>query len=61
MKKVGDQEVIDYIQALDRTKFSTFKLLSSRYRHNSSSIVESQNSHIRELREIGIIELIDTL
>jgi hypothetical protein len=61
MKVVGGQEVINYIQALDRTKFSVFELLGSRYGHNSSGIVESQNGYIRELREMGIIELMDAL
>jgi len=61
MKKVGGQEVTDYIQALDRTKFSAFELPGSRYGHNSSGIVESQNGHIRELREMGIMELMDAL
>jgi len=58
---VGGQEVVDYIQALDQTKFSAFKLPGSQYGHNSSGIIESQNGHIHELQEMGIMELIDAL
>jgi hypothetical protein len=61
MTKVSGQEVINYIQALDKSKFSVFVLPGSRYRHNSSGIIESQNGYIRELREMGIMELCDVL
>jgi hypothetical protein len=52
---------VDYIEKLDKTKFYIWKLPSVCYRHNSSGIVESQNGYICELREIGIMELLDAL
>ena len=61
MREVGGQEVIDYIEKLDKSKFCAWKLPGPRYGHTSSDIVESQNSHIRELREMGIMELLDAL
>jgi hypothetical protein len=61
IKLVGGQEVINYIEKLDKTKFCAWKLPGARYGHNSSGIIESQNGHIRELREMGIIELLDVL
>ena len=61
MKLVGGQEVIDYIEKLDKTKFCAWKLPGARYGYNSSGIVESQNGHICELWEMGIVELLDAL
>jgi len=61
MQNIGGQEVINYIKGLDKIKFCAWKLPGARYGHNSSSIVESQNGHIRELREMGIVELLDAL
>ncbi len=61
MRQFGGQEIIDYIESLDKAKFCVWKLLRVRYGHNSSGVIKGQNRHIRKLREIGIIELLDSL
>ena len=61
MREFGGQEAVDYIEGLDKSKFCVWKLPGVRYGHNSSGVVEGQNGHIRELRELGILELLDAL
>ena len=61
MREFGGQEAVDYIEGLDKSKFCVWKLPGVRYGHSSSGVVEGQNGHIRELREMGIMELLDAL
>ena len=53
------QAAVNYVEALDKSTFTAWKVKGPRYGHTTSSTAESTNSAIQDERKLGILELLD--